>query len=60
MKEEVGDLFEARVLSQVVDGVAPVEKDALFPVDEARLRCVEDDVAQTFIQCFGHCPTPLA
>src|SRR5205085_12137264 len=54
VQQQVGGLFEARLLCQVVDRVAAVEQDALFAIDEARLGSVEDDVAKTFSQRFGH------
>src|SRR3990172_5181649 len=46
VEEEVADLLEVGALRQVVDRAAAVEEDAGLAVDEARLSCVENYVAE--------------
>ena len=47
MYEEVRRLLERRVVCQIVDVVATIEKDALFPVDERGLGAVEINIRES-------------
>src|SRR5689334_22994536 len=54
VEQEVGRLFEARMLGEIVDRVAAIEKYPSLTIDEARFGGIEYYVAKTFIERVRH------
>src|SRR4029453_11826040 len=58
MPQEIADLFEGRILGQIVDVVAAVRQHTARAVEIAnRQRCDNDVLETCFYRCFagGHC-----
>ena len=51
MDQQISGLFERRVLSEIVDVVAPVLEDASLTIDESRLTPVEVNACKSSMNC---------
>jgi hypothetical protein len=51
VNQQVSSFFEGRVLSEIIDVVAPVFKDTLFTIDESSFTPVEVNARQSSMNC---------